>query len=89
MATLVRFLREPNSPDQGVLAYFPQINWTGRMTREANKTKRSYAHMGQHSACSVDYAKSLEEITDERECIDLINELKGIGYDLKILNKFV
>jgi len=84
MATLVKFLKEPESPDQGILAYFPQLNWI----KESNLTKVCYAHIGQHSACAVEYANSLTPSTDLAECLPLINELKGRGYDLKILNKF-
>jgi hypothetical protein len=85
MATLVKFLKEPNSPNpDGVLAYFPQLNWIPW----SNLTKTSYAHIGQHSACTVEYAKTLVPVTNVNECKDLIKELKGLGYKLKVLNKF-
>ena len=84
MATLVKFYVEP---DNGILAFFPQINYC--KPRYGNKTKMSYAHMGQHSACNVDYVKDLKPSTDLSACLDLISELNNVGYELKILNKFL
>lgn len=84
MATLVKFLKEPDSPNKGILAYFPQLNWNNF----SRLTKVAYAHLGQHTACSVEYAKTLKMATDLSECKDLIAELTHAGYDLKILNKF-
>jgi len=79
MATLVKFLKHPN--DTEVFAFFPQLNYNNRLYN--NNAKVSYAHLGQHSACSVAYANECVSV-DETEYKDLKNELEQIGYDLKI-----
>jgi len=83
MATLVKFYKEENS----VMAFFPQLKYHKRNFND--KIKMSYTHIGQHSGCNVDYAKNLRPSTNFDECLDLIGELNNIGYELKILNKFI
>ena len=45
-----------------------------------------YAHIGQHSACHVDYANECKQANQEQYKALQI-ELESIGYNLKILNK--
>lgn len=64
-----------------VFAYFPKENYNREGTLKA-----SYAHIGQHSACSPEYANESRQATRE-EYDRLKNELQYIGYNLHILNK--
>ncbi len=78
--TKVKFLIYQESKSE-VFAYFPEIIGDNR----GNKT--CYAHIGQHSACSPDYAKECKE-AQYNEYADLLRELIGQGYnDLQIMNK--
>ena len=80
MATLVRFLKK----DGEVYAFFPQLNFNKRFY--GNSTKTSYAHIGQHSSCSIEYAKESQNAT-QAEYESLLYELISIGYnDLKIIS---
>lgn len=45
-----------------------------------------YAHVGQHSACNRDYLINLKE-AQPTEYVDLANELRGLNYNLNILNE--
>lgn len=68
--------------DNGLFAYFPEDNY-GEFQENL---KTSYSHIGQHSACHVDYAAASREATPE-EYRDLLAELIGQGYDdLEIMN---
>lgn len=79
MKTKVIFYKERDTDD--VFAFFPS---------NAKDDVRCYAHIGQHSACSDEYIKECEPITDQSvpELIekrdDLLNELILIGYDVNI-----
>ena len=78
MSTKVLFLIERDSED--VFAYFPELEHNG------NELRVSYSHIGQHSACHVDYARECKEATTN-EYLRLLNELIGQGYnDLLIMN---
>jgi hypothetical protein len=81
MATLVRFLKDG---ENGVFAYFPQLNYNKHLY--GNTMKTGYAHIGQHSAVAVGYATDQKEC-QEAEYLPLASELTSIGYNLKILNK--
>lgn len=83
MATIVKFLIDEEFGEP--FAYFPQLNWNKFFYK--NSMKVSYAHVGQHSACSVDYAKACKDATRD-QYLPLLNELKSIGYkDLKVINR--
>jgi len=63
-----------------VYAYFNDI-------KENKYLKRTYEHVGQHSAGSITYARTCKKATRE-QYQSLLNELIGLGYnDLIILNK--
>ena len=76
--TKVKFLLE--KVGGGVFAYFPELkaDTSGNMT--------SYSHIGQHSACSPDYADRCKEAV-YFQYSDLLKELVGQGYkDLVVVN---
>ena len=81
MATLVKFLKKDND----IYAYFPQLNYAKYLY--GNSVKTCYAHIGQHSACAVEYAKESKPAKC-KEYEGLLKELISVGYtDLKVLNK--
>jgi hypothetical protein len=86
MATIVKFLIEKPEGDLpcNVFAFFPKEKWSNSPLMKGMFT--SYSHIGQHSACHIDYANQCEYATPEQYA-DLLAELKSIGYDnLKIHN---
>lgn len=83
MATLVKFLKDRETNE--VFAYFPNINYNERLY--GSSQKESYSHIGQHSACSVEYSLECEEANKE-EYSELLTELEQIGYsDLVVANE--
>ena len=62
-----------------VYAYFPNMLWN------LSGDKGCYQHIGQHGACSIDYAKESTVCTGE-EYLELKTELETIGYKLKVMN---
>lgn len=84
--TNVKFLIEKdNNPDfePSVFAFFPDDKYS----HTDNGLFNSYAHLGQHSACHIDYANECTESKKE-EYAALLNELIQVGYDdLNVLNK--
>jgi hypothetical protein len=76
--TLVKFLHEKDR--EGIFAYFPLEIF------DSKGNPACYAHIGQHSACSAEYASECKE-ADYYEYQDLLKELVSIGYkDLVIHN---
>ena len=64
-----------------LFAFFPEDNYNDF----SDQTKTCYAHIGQHSACHMDYAKQSRLATPE-EYKDLYEELtNSVGYDLEII----
>lgn len=83
----VKFLIEKPEGDLpcDVFAFFPNDKWSDLPHFKDMRT--SYAHIGQHSACHIDYANECEEATPE-EYADLFAELKRQGYKrLEIINQ--
>ena len=77
--TKVKFLIERDV--NGVLAYFPEINHNHSGTE-----KEAYAHVGQHSGCSIEYAHECRPATKD-EYADLRKELTdSVGYDLHVMS---
>jgi hypothetical protein len=66
---------------QNCFAFFPK-----ERESQIDDIFNSYAHLGQHSACHIDYANECKQATKD-EYNDLKNELESIGYNLTILNK--
>jgi len=83
--TQIKFLIEKpegNLPCN-VFAFFPN----DRHNNSNPDLFTSYAHLGQHSACSLEYANECKE-ANYNEFADLLRELIGQGYnDLQIMNK--
>lgn len=94
--TKVLFLMEQPDSDisANVFAYFPDMNYYsegnigyGKVTKDNwQEMKTSYAHIGQHSACHIDYANKCLQATQEQYAALKI-ELEGLGYDLEVLNE--
>lgn len=78
MATLVKFRVHPANGD--LIAFFPQLVFSFNGYR---KNHTCYAHIGQHSACNVEYVKECRP-AKESEYSALKTELESIGYNLKI-----
>lgn len=82
--TEVQFLLQPT--EDGAIetfAYFPKMYYNKELYKT---TFTCYAHIGQHSACHIDYARECKEATRE-QYLDLQRELEGLGYNLLITNK--
>lgn len=79
--TKVVFLMDKpdEEPPYDVYAFFPEEMYTNN----SHSTFMSYAHLGQHSACNIQYAKACKLATPE-QYNDLKRELEGIGYNLEI-----
>jgi hypothetical protein len=75
----VKFYREP---DHSIMAVFLKDYWNDL----SKDTVTCYAHIGQHSACHLDYLKECT-LAKKDEYLPLMEELTSIGYKLKILNK--
>lgn len=85
--TKVKFLIEKEG--ENVFAYFPYEIFNFKSPNDIyslQNDRMSYAHLGQHSACSTYYAKECKE-ANFNQYNDLLRELIGQGYkDLQILN---
>jgi len=69
-----------NEKEDELFAYFPNL----KADNEGNYT--SYAHVGQHSACSLAYRDECIE-AKHYQYHGLLTELVSVGYkDLKVLN---
>ena len=68
-----------NEEEQDLFAYFPHEDYDRN-----GMFKSSYSHVGQHSACSPQYAKESRKAT-KAEYQDLKTELEGLGYVLNII----
>lgn len=66
--------------DSELFAFFPYMKFT---TFPNNDTCTSYTHNGQHSPCSLIYAKECKVATPE-QYKDLKRELEWLGYNLEI-----
>ncbi len=81
--TKVKFLFHEGNQDiligADVFAFFPEEKYNG-----GNVMFTSYEHIGQHSACHIDYANECRPATPE-EYKDLKSELESLGYNLEIV----
>lgn len=69
-----------------LFAYFPKERYYPIGHILHNHMFNSYAHIGQHSGCHIDYAKACTIATPE-QYKDLAAELESIGYNLNILTQ--
>lgn len=74
-----QFLFEKDS-DTEVFAFFPEMDYN-----DTPGLKTCYAHIGQHSACHIDYAAECKPAGPEHYQ-QLKEELESIGYELEVLN---
>jgi predicted nucleic acid-binding Zn finger protein len=74
MKTEVIFRKE----DGDVVAFMPYD------IADLNGNITCYAHIGQHSAASLEYYRTTKPT---KEYSDLLNELQSIGYDVQIRQK--
>lgn len=75
----VIFLVHEEGGEADLFAYFPDIE-------EGKGLRLCYAHIGQHGACSEEYAGDSREATEE-EFFPLLEELVSLGYhDMIVLN---
>lgn len=76
--TKVKFLIEKPGGDLpcNVFAFFPEE----RYNNIDKDIFMSYAHIGQHSGCHIEYANECKEATMEQYS-ELIPELQSVGYD--------
>lgn len=84
--TNVKFLFEKNDGlPSYVFAFFPEL----KDNNKSHTMFTCYAHIGQHSACHIDYANACKE-AKYNQFADLLVELIGQGYkDLFVLNSQV
>ena len=71
--TKVQFLKNKDE----LFAYFPN-------EIHSSNLRTCYAHIGQHSPCSIEYANEAKKAT-KREYKELQKELENIGYNLEII----
>jgi hypothetical protein len=85
--TRVKFLIHPEDETQTVFAVFPQIAFGNNKRVSKQETVLCYEHIGQHSECSIEYARECYEATAE-QYEALCHELTSlVGYNLLVLNK--
>lgn len=70
----VAFVKDKDNNE--IVAVFPEIEWS-----HFGKDVQMYAHFGQHSEGSLDWAREQEKPSAD-EIVDLYNELRDIGYDI-------
>ena len=73
---------ENNEPTENVWAFFPEL-----IENEGKDLYLCYAHIGQHSTASKEYAKLCKR-ANESQYKDLKKELESIGYNLLITENF-
>ena len=69
--------------DDQVLAFFPESHKNSQLLPLGHLCT-CYSHIGQHSACSINYVRGLKMATP-KQYKDLASELESEGYDLEIL----
>lgn len=92
MKIKVQFLIDRDLPNS-IFAFFPEENYYskenigyGGVTKDNwQDMKNCYAHIGQHSACCVDYVKECKKATVE-QYTELKTELESIGYKLNVIS---
>jgi len=73
-----------NEMENEVFAFFTEEHNYHETHPQYEEMFTSYTHVGQHSGCSLKYAKSCKLATPE-QYKDLAAELERIGYNLEIL----
>lgn len=84
MATLVKFRKDITPNFEGeITAVFPQLKHNKELYGNVQVT--CYTHIGQHSACHIEWIKENTIPANEGEYLPLKQELESIGYNLKIV----
>jgi len=66
-----------------IIAFFPEVKVNPGMIL-------SYAHIGQHSEASLSFYRETKPVKIWQEnVLDLVNELKSLGYKPKIMKKII
>ncbi|HHT9135833.1 MAG TPA: hypothetical protein ACFYEK_01170 [Candidatus Wunengus sp. YC60] len=83
--TKVIFLIEKPEGDltQQVFAFFPELHTYHKQHPNYGVMFDCYAHIGQHSACHIDYANECK-VAKPTQYKNLFKELEGIGYNLSV-----
>lgn len=83
MATLVKFRKFKDGKFHGdITAVFPQLKYNKLLY--GNSMFTGYAHIGQHTAVSIEWVNKDSVPANESEYLALKQELESIGYNLKI-----
>ena len=84
MATLVRFVISKTVYSDNVVAVFPKLLYNKRIY--GNTELVCYAHIGQHSSCSREWAydRKNQRMATSREYASLKKELEDIGYVVRV-----
>ena len=82
MKTKVVFLIHEDEYGLDLFAFFPEVNYS----KFADDFKMSYSKIGQHSSCSIGYAKE-SRLATKKERAELESELKSIGYNNLLIYK--
>ena len=72
--------------DDHIVAVFPKERFYPASHSLHREVITAYAHIGQHSACHIEYYKALKPCENELQFKSLKKELEGLGYELKVLN---
>ncbi len=75
------------NPTSDIFAFFPNENYYHALHPLFKDTFTCYAHIGQHSGCSIKYANECKQCENPNEYNNLKNELEGLGYNLDIKNQ--
>lgn len=73
---------------QDVFAFFHYQHYYDRTHPQYKQMFMSYSHIGQHSACHIDYVKECE-VADPESYKALADELEDLGYNLKVVSRHV
>jgi hypothetical protein len=68
-----------------IFAFFPEYRFYHEEHPNHKTVFTCYQHVGQHSACSIEYTKHCPPASPE-QYKDLFDELESIGYNLEVLN---
>lgn len=84
--TKVVFLLETGNgtDNETPFAFFPEEHYLPVRSQDHSVVFTCYAHVGQHSACHIEYAQSCKLASPE-QYKDLAAEMESLGYNLEIL----
>jgi hypothetical protein len=80
--SVVRVIFRKYNKGGDVVAFFPDL-------KGYNYYITSYQHVGQHGDADYNHCLTITKPATETEYKDLYDELKGIGYNMKVVKKVV